>query len=115
MKKLICLALAVLIMAMPAAAAFFRSPRAEARLSFSGTTAYCSATARADSTSDRVELYVELWEGDSMMDAWEESGYGYADWSYRFSATRGESYTLVVYASVNGSDFATEYETATCR
>lgn len=116
MKKRVVLVFVVVmaIFSLTVAAAEMRYQSVLPEIGFSGGNAFCSVEVITGDSNAEIELYVELWEGDSMVDAWEESGTGYVEWSRSFSATSGETYTLVAYATVNGRDLSTKYATEVC-
>lgn len=92
------------------------SMRASGRpqLSFDGRTAECSASCVGDSDNDWVSATLELYQGNTFVDSWSESGYGDVYVSGSCDVTRGRSYTLTVNYSVNGVEKPPVSVTATC-
>ena len=72
------------------------------RLRFDGTTAYCLADCKGDSSGDKVEATLTLYQGNIYVDSWSDSGKGWATPSGNCSVESGKSYKLVLTYSVNG-------------
>lgn len=106
--------LLLLVMTMFAQAAPMRAASATPRLSFSGTTANCSASCKGDSVNDKVSATLTLYQGSSYVDSWSESGTNRVYVSGQCSVQSGKSYRLVVEYTVNGKAQSSASFTATC-
>lgn len=114
-KKVLVLALAlVMLLGVTAQAAPMRMPYTKPLLSFSGTTALCTATVRADNTGDSILVTAKLWHNGTCLKTWSKQGKGYVNLSGSVTVTRGQSYTLTVDATINGAAQARRMETQTC-
>lgn len=124
MKKLlsIALVLALIFAAIPAAYAADESTPADdpiiseivasGGLSFSGTTAYCSGSV---SDLDRyISATMTLSHNGSTVGSWSASGTSFVDLYGTCSVVKGQSYTLVISGTVNGTPFSTTPITKTC-
>ena len=116
MKARMCaLAIPVLLtLLLTAQAADARIEWANPELSFEGTTAVCSASCRADSTKDKIEATITLYQGDSYAASWSNSGTGFVRVSGSCDVQRGKSYKLVVDYSINGTAKQPKTVTGTC-
>lgn len=124
MKKLlsIALVLALIFAAIPAAYAADESTPADdpiiseivasGGLSFSGTTAYCSGSV---SDLDRyISATMTLSHNGSTVGSWSASGTSFVDLYGTCTVVKGQSYTLVISGTVNGTPFSTTPITKTC-
>lgn len=113
LSLLLALVLALTVFMIPAAAAEV-SEAAEPRmssvvpgLSVKVTTAYCSATINGNTTSDYIRATMRLYQGNTLIDTWTDSGYGYLVWSRTKTITPGYTYYLEVDAVIGGVTFPT--------
>ena len=116
-KKLAPLAVFVLVVMMltaTAQAAVMRSPTATPSLSFSGGKASCSATCTADTRSDSIAATLTLYQGNTVVGSWDNSGTYRVRVSGSANATSGKSYKLVLTWSVNGKSQTSVSKTKTC-
>lgn len=114
-KKTIALALALaLVLGITAQAAQPWAVVGKPSLSFSGTTAYCSGSARADNTNDTVVVIAQLYHGGEVLGTWKSTGKGYAKASGTAKVTSGKSYTLTVDVMINGVGQPRNMVTSTC-
>lgn len=85
-----------------AQAAESRAVKTSVDLSFEGTTAICSAVCIGNSSSDKVEATLALYQGSILIDSWSNSG----SWSIALSGehkvTSGKTYRLELTYSING-------------
>ena len=81
-------------------------------LTFTGTTANCSAA--VTSVSDEIEIELSLWQGTTLVDSWEASGTNYVKISETCSVSKGKTYTLKLNGTINGTAFAERTVTRTC-
>ena len=115
MKRVFALAVPLLLLlTLSARAVEPRIPRAEPALDFNGTTAFCSAVCRADGTTDKVSATLTLYQGNTYVDSWEDSGTGRVSISESCKGERGKSYRLVLTYSINGTTKPAEATTGTC-
>ena len=118
MKKTIAMMQAALLLlmavSMPVMAVQSRTPWTMANISFVGTTATCGVHVDGDDSNDRIEAYMELWDGDSFVASWEATSTGHLEWSEKVSVSRGKTYTLEAFVVINGSTISTDYATGIC-
>lgn len=84
------------------------------KLTFSGTTANCSATVIANSSSDDISITVKLWQGTKCLKTWNDSADGYLSFKGTTSVTKGKTYKLTVDATINGVKQSTATVSAKC-
>lgn len=124
MKKLLSIALilALIFAAIPAVYAADETTPADdpiiseivasGGLSFSGTTAYCSGSV---SDLDRsISATMTLSHNGSTVGSWSGSGTSFVDLYGTCTVVKGQSYTLVISGTVNGTPFSTTPITKTC-
>lgn len=73
-------------------------------LSFSGTTAECSV--RVVNNQADIEVVLELWENENLIDSWAASGRSYVSIDETCRVVRGRTYTLKAYGTFNGVSFS---------
>lgn len=73
-------------------------------LFFRGTTAICSAICRGNAASDTVEATLTLYQGNTYIDSWSESGDGKITLYGECAVTSGKNYRLELAYSINGAD-----------
>lgn len=110
-KKVITIVLALLMLL--GSTVYAVEPRTSAipTLTFSQSTANCSAT--VSSTGHYIEATLALWYGDSLIDSWEGSGENNVYIKGSCTVTRRRNYTLVVSGTIDGIEFE-ESVTRTC-
>lgn len=102
-KTAILLALVLLVSApLSVQAATPRTISVTPNISYSGNTATCTTRIFGNSSSDYLEATIKFWRGNSCIETWEETGYGYISFTGTAPATRGNTYKLTVDFSVNG-------------
>ena len=115
MKSVLALAVPLLmLLTLSAQALEPKIPRADPALDFNGTTAVCSAVCRADSTTDKVAATLTLYQGNTYVASWDDSGTGRVSISESCKVERGKSYRLVLTYSINGTTKPAEATTGTC-
>ena len=116
MKRRICVCMALIALALSISvqAVELRYVTARPSLSFNGTTAFCSAFCRGDSSSDKIDATLTLYQGSSYVDSWSGSGKEQVTLSGTCEAVSGKSYKLVVDYSVNGESQPSVYSTRQC-
>lgn len=72
-------------------------------LTFSGTTANCSATIKDNGKT--ISATMELWCGSVPMAVWSDSGTSRVDLDGSLNVVTGMTYTLKVYGTINGVSF----------
>lgn len=98
----IIIAMVLVLSAISFAFASENAVRSGRSLSFSGTTAYIDAYVR--NTGSECSISAELWQGGTMVAYWDDLGDDSASVSGTVSGcTSGLTYTLYVYATVDGN------------
>ena len=114
-KRVLALTLVLaLVLGFTVQAAPLRAPRLYPNLTFSGTTATCTESVRADNATDAVSMTVKLWQGASCLKTWTASGTGSASLSKTATVTKGKTYKLTVDAKINGVAQPQQSITRTC-
>lgn len=106
--------LLVLLLSVSAQAAGPRSIRIRPELYFSGTTATCSVSLKADNANDKVEATLTLYQGNNYVDSWNNSGTGRVFVSGSCEVESGKSYKLVLDYSINGVAQLSKTSAGTC-
>ena len=83
-------------------------------LTFNGTTASCSVSFRADNTKDKVTATLTLYQGNTYVDSWTDSGTGRVFISENCEVESGKSYRLVLSYSINGAAKPAKEVSGTC-
>lgn len=84
-------------------------------LSFSGTTATCSLKVYAEHTTDTIVATVTLKHGSTTVKQWTNlTDYGILDFSDTASVSYGETYTMQIMLTINGSPYPVADITRTC-
>lgn len=83
-------------------------------LSFSGTTACCELNITANAAST-IEATMELWRGSTFIESWTDSATTRLYMNENHSVSKGESYTLKAYGTIDGVSFTAAEITKTCR
>lgn len=104
----------LLLLALPAYALEARSGKTIPNLYFDGTTAICTASCKADNTTDKVEGTLTLYSGETYIDSWSNSGTGRIVISGKCKVESGKSYKLVLTYSINGVAQPSGTATGTC-
>ncbi len=104
----------LLILTLSAQAAEFRIAGSIPELYFDGTTAVCSVSCRADNAKDKVEATLTLYQGETYVDSWSNSGTGRVFVSGSCEVESGKSYKLVLAYSINGVAKQSVTTTGTC-
>jgi len=91
-----------------------RAPRAVPKLSFTGTTATCLATAYGNARTDRVSMTMKLWNGGVCLKTWTGSGTYRVSLNKPTTVSSGKTYTLTVDYTVNDVSQPRESTTRTC-
>lgn len=73
-------------------------------LFFQGTTAICSAICRGNFANDTVEATLTLYQGDTYIDSWSESGIRKITLYGECKVASGKTYRLEMAYSINGVD-----------
>lgn len=72
------------------------------RLSFSGTTAYCSAVCNGDKATDSISATLTLYQGSTEIDSWSNLGTFCVPVSGNCNVSSGVTYRLELTWTVNG-------------
>ena len=103
MKKTLALLLVVtLLLTIPSYAMQARATIAPT-FTISGNTARCSVN--VTQANARIEVYIELWHGNTMIEGWSASGTGYVRINGTCEVEVGETYVMIVNGTVNGLSF----------
>lgn len=81
-------------------------------LSFSGTTANCSAT--VTDAGKKLDITLELWHGNDLVDSWSATGDGMVFVQGSCGVVKGETYTLIVTGTADGKAFSSAPFSKTC-
>lgn len=115
MKKLtffLVLALAIISITIGASAKESRVTQVSPRLSFSGTTAYCSVV--ITDAGSKIDATLSLWQGNTLIASWSGHSTSYLTLSGNASIQKGHTYTLKVTGTQNGKHFTATPITKTC-
>lgn len=108
MKKwtvaLITVVLLTFALSTTANAAQSRALSPSVTLYFEGTTAYCNAV--VIDVGKSLNINMELWHGDVLVDSWPSSGEGKAVAEGSCQVVKGQTYTLIVTGTTNGKPFS---------
>ncbi|MBO4915535.1 MAG: hypothetical protein J5449_10050 [Oscillospiraceae bacterium] len=108
MKKTVVstvLALALLLTVSVNAAGNSLKSVSSPNLTFSGTTAKCSA--QIIEYSKQINVTMELWTGNTLLKTWTETGRDYVEVKGEYSSVEhGKTYTLKVYGTLGGIAFS---------
>ncbi len=104
MKKLICGVLVLLVSICSITTVFADNATPyqfiqRGDLTFSGTTAIC--TAYVKSSTDRIQVTMKLWDGNSCVKSWSSAGNSRISLQQTTTVTKGKSYTLTIDFSIN--------------
>ena len=113
MKKLLSLSLALLLLLSVGVSAAVYAPSPKPSLNFDGTTAVCEVS--IISHGDEIEATLELRQGARVLAAWSDSGSDSLVISETYPVTRGQTYSLRLYGSINGEPIEDITVSATCR
>lgn len=112
-KRIILIVLCILVlMVIPAQAAQTRAISATPKLIFNGTTASCEVT--VSSLGKNISVELELWYGNTLIDAWTKSGTSIVTISENCTVVRGRTYTLVASGTCGEESFSGVSITKTC-
>lgn len=84
-------------------------------LFFQGTTAICSALCRGDKATDKVEATLTLYQGNTYIDSWSESGTWEVMTYGECKVQSGKTYRLELAYSINGVSKPVISASNTCR
>lgn len=90
------------ILLMPAHATPIQRISARPNIQFSGTNATCSVVITASSDSDKISATMELWQGNTLVASWSDTGYYRLSLNETATVAKGKSYKLVINYSING-------------
>ena len=91
-----------------------KAPNASPTLSFSGTTATCTAFVRGNKSTDNVAATVKLWTGGTCLKTWSASGEYSVKIQKTATVSKGKTYKLTVDYTVNGVKQPQKSVTRTC-
>lgn len=115
MKRTVFAVLLLLALVFPVSAqAAQRLAIARPSITFSGTTATCSVSARGNSTKDSISLTAKLYNGSTCIATWTDSGTGSLNFSKTKTVQSGNTYKLTADVTINGTALATASASGTC-
>lgn len=105
-RRLLCLVLTVLLLvavpAYAASAAYARSVAARPSLAFDGKSATCSVLIKADYSTDRISVIMELRQGSTFIGRWSASGKGAVTINETATVSKNKTYKLIIAYTING-------------
>ena len=104
----------VLVLGIAAQAAEMRAPTTPISLTFSGTTANCSAQVETDKMTDTISGFLTLTNGPRVIATWPVRGSGLVSVNKTASVERGKTYVLTLTYSINGGEQKTAGISKTC-
>lgn len=104
----------VLVLGIAAQAAEMRAPTTRVSLTFSGTTANCSAQVETDKMTDTISGFLTLTNGPRVIATWPVRGSGIVNVNKTASVESGKTYVLTLTYSVNGGEQKTAGTSKTC-
>lgn len=116
MKKTALILAMIVLLAFPVTA-YAASPRSVGiwpGISFDGTTANCTVSVTANSTSEEISITAKLWQGNTCVATWSDSGDGYLFFSASQTVTKGKEYKLTVDVTIDGVTKPTVSISGTC-
>lgn len=115
MKRVFALAVPLLLLlTLSVQAVEARTPQADLKLSFGGTTATCSASCKSDNVKDEVAATLTLYQGNTYVASWDDSGTGRVSILESYEVESGKSYRLVLTYTINGAAQPAKAVTGTC-
>lgn len=81
-------------------------------LSFDNTTAECSVVIME--WGKTISATMELWEGNTLLDSWSDSGVSALTLEGSHRAVSGWTYTVEVYGTIGGEAFEAPLVSKTC-
>lgn len=112
-KRMIPLALAfILLLSITAQAATPFSQQGVPRLSFDGTTAYCSVN--ITEPGSEIKATMTLWNGNRVVDSWSGEATSVLFLSGSCEVREGVEYVLRITGTINGEGFDAVSVRGTC-
>lgn len=110
-------ALVVLILSATVSAVDTRESTPHPTLTFNGTTATCAFSIRAESSSDKINATIKLWDGSTCLKTWTDSSTNYLFFSETHSKgiQTGKSYKMTVDYTIAGKSYPQLSVSAVCR
>ncbi len=115
MKRILLILVLVMVMILSIsviASATTNAVRVTPSLSFSGTTANCEAVIFQSGAT--ISATMELKHGSTVIASWSDTGTTKLTMSETVTVTSGQTYTLRVSGTINGTAFIPAYVTTTC-
>ena len=101
-KRFLCLCLILAtLLAIGAYAATPRTLSIEPDITFNGNKALCELIIVGDKGTDEISATMQLKYGNTVVDSWSDSGYGYLFMEETATVSSGRTYTLVVDVTIN--------------
>lgn len=92
----------LILFSSTAYAASSRAAQVVPRISFSGSTATCTAFIAADRSTDEIKAVVKLWQDNHCIATWNKSSVGDLAFRGTARASKGKTYRLTVDATLAG-------------
>lgn len=110
-------ALCLLVLSLSAHALEPRVAKPAPSLTFDGTTAVCKVNIYADSSSDKINATVKLWDGGTCLKTWTASDTSRLRFSETYSKNiqAGRTYQMTVDYIIAGRSYPRVSASATCR
>lgn len=89
-----------------------RATRITPSLTFSGTTANCTVIVSA--VGSEIDVTMELWTGSTLVDSWNNDGTTRVVVEGSCTVTKGKTYTLKTYGTIDGVKFTGTSVSGTC-
>lgn len=108
LRRLTILIVLMILVSITAQAATPRDVSVNPKLTFSGTTATCTAQIIADYPTDAIDAKITLWYRATIVASWDRSATGYLSFSETARVTSGLMYRLTVTYWINDEAGITE-------
>lgn len=79
-----------------------RAANTNSDLNFNGTEAICAVFVLSDKGTDKIDVTMELYQSNTVINTWNETGYGVINCSKTAKVSKGETYKLIVEIEING-------------
>ena len=106
--------LLLLLLSVSAQAVGLRAIRSSPSLTFDGTIAICSVDCKSGNSKDKLSVTLTLWQGNTQINSWSDSGTGRVIMSEQCTVKKGQSYKLTLSYSVNGQAQSSVSVSARC-
>lgn len=80
-----------------------RAANINSDLNFNGTEATCAVFVLSDKGTDKIDVTMKLCQSNTVINTWNETGYGIIDCSKTAKVSKGKTYKLIVEIEINGT------------